>query len=149
MLLGHSHVVECIQFSPETTDRGESLFLASGARDNSIKIWNTQDASCVATLVRKISHEQLLDFSRPGVVRSPKLGAVSFVCGQSVAELRRRQESSSVAVASSSPVRAAAASSASPLCFLYRMRPSPTSGSVCWYQCDNPALALSLSLIAL
>ncbi|KAI8835163.1 putative platelet-activating factor acetylhydrolase isoform 1B alpha subunit [Chytriomyces cf. hyalinus JEL632] len=63
-LQGHSHVVECVAFAPVSTSKtilkalnaadssepAVAQFLASGSRDNSVKIWNTETGNCVMTL---------------------------------------------------------------------------------------------------
>lgn len=64
VLKEHSHFIECVSFSPSTlstleTSEGKvykgketaGVFLASGSRDKTIKIWETSTGICIMTLI--------------------------------------------------------------------------------------------------
>lgn len=63
-LRDHTHYIECVAFSPATLQQldtadgksykgkaGSGVFLASGSRDKTIKIWETATGQCIMTLI--------------------------------------------------------------------------------------------------
>lgn len=85
MLKEHTHVVECVAFSKGIKPAGEGpsrtkgepsgLLLASGSRDKSIKIWDTQTGQCTQTLVRVLTRGHCRIEANEVTVGARQLGA--------------------------------------------------------------------------
>ena len=62
-LRGHEHVVECVSWAPDSAlphiaaatgmdaKKGEGLFIVSGSRDKTVKLWDASTGVCICTLV--------------------------------------------------------------------------------------------------
>ncbi|KAJ3350356.1 hypothetical protein HDU83_009740 [Entophlyctis luteolus] len=77
-ITGHSHVVECVAFAPfeacrtilKTLNNGGEAkvgqFVASGSRDNSIRIWDSESGACVFVLTGHNNWVRSLQFHPNG-----------------------------------------------------------------------------------
>ena len=78
ILRGHEHVVECVRFLPSASGKylqeligggsanNNAVYVASGSRDKTIKIWDIFSGQCVATLSGHDNWVRDLSFSSSG-----------------------------------------------------------------------------------